>query len=422
MGDVHEPWPTCTVGTCAGIRLPGKRRCLAHAEAANRLLALEAITDGDPVDVRGVPLDAKLLEHLLDALPTSERGGRVWTRARLDGATILPADGPLDLSRHEFAEAVSFRGLVAHRPVLMHDVHAENATFTGSAFDEQLDAQGAVFRGPARFDDAEFPAGLALDGARFGQSLDLRRTIADDVTLTDAKFGTDIDFSLANFVRLDMRDATVERDVVFYGATVTDAAMQGVTIGGQVYGVRARIAGWEPQPRRAVAVQPSDWVAVPVQPDPTVAALGVGPAWRPELLPEPDAAYHWLTVEEQVGGTYGLQVCPWPTADSAGRPVFDEDRTVLTAVDAAALRELLDERLGEHQTRIGTVYAVKLAPEFDPLPEHLSGEPAQAVVGTPVDVTAAAREAAQAAAMATVMKPLDPQTDAALVGALGGAE
>jgi uncharacterized protein YjbI with pentapeptide repeats len=428
---MHETWPTCTVGDCVGIRLPGKRRCIAHAEAANRLLALEAITDGDPVDLRGVSLDERLLEQVVDALPSSVRGGKVWLRARLDGATIVRADAPLDLSGHEFVDAVSFRGVLAHRPVLMQNVSAERATFTGSAFAEQLDASGAVFRGPARFDDAEFPGGLALDGARFGESCDLRRTIAADVTLTGASIGTDIDFSLANFVRLDMRDARVARDVVFYAATVTDAAMTGISIGDQVFGVRARIAGWEPQPRRAVAgAQPSDWIAVPVQADPTTAAAGAGPAWRPELLPEPDAEqFRWVTVEEWVGsgagasnggGTIGLQVSPWPTADSAGRPQFDEDRTVVAAVDADALIGLLAERLGQHRMRIGSVYAMRLAPEYDPLPEDrtLSGELDDAVVGTPVDITSTAREAAHASAMATVMKPLDPQSDAALIGAL----
>lgn len=423
---MYEPWPTCTVGDCAGIRLPGKRRCLAHAEAANRLLALAAITDGDPVDLRGVGLDARLLDHVVNALPLGMSGRRVWTRARLDGASILAADTPLDLSGHEFAESVSFRGLRAKRPVSMREISAEHAVFTGAAFAERLDARGAVFRGPARFDDAEFPGGLVVDGARFGQSCDLRRLIADDVSLTGATIGTYLDLSLANLVRLDMRHARVGWHLVFYAATVTEAAMDGIIIGEQVFGARARIAGWEPQPRRAVAgAQPADWRPVPVHTDPTLALDAVGAPWRPELLGGQDPAQvRWVTVEEWVGtasggpsagGTIGLQVCPWPTAGPAGRPRFDEDNTVLAAVDAVAFDALLTERLDVHRLRVGTVFAMRVAAD-----RSLADDLSAAILDVPVDVTEAAREAAHAATMATVMTPLDPEADATLIGALAG--
>lgn len=427
---MYEPWPTCTTNSCAGVRLPGKRRCLAHAEAANRLLALEAITDGDPVDLRGVPLDARLLGQIVDALPVGVGGAKIWEQARFDGARILADEEPLDLSGHEFARSVSWRGARAQRPVLMRRMHAENAVFTGCGFAERLDASDAVFRGPARFDDAEFPGGLDLDGAQFGQLLDLRRTIAADVTLTGASIGTDVDFSLANLVVLDMQQARVERDVVFHAATVTEAAMSGIAIGGQVFGMRARVAGWEPRPRRAVAgAQPTDWRPVPVPADPTVA-MAEAPAWRADLLDGQDAtAVWWVTVEEWVGasasgpsggGTIGLQLCPWPTADGAGRPRFDEDSTLVAAVDAEALLGLLAARLGTgHRPRVGTVYAMRLGP----LPGDRTlgaDELAAVIVGTPVDITAVAREVAHAASMATVMPPLDPRADATLIGALAG--
>lgn len=432
--DVRAPWPTCTTGDCVGVRLPGLRRCLAHAERQHHALALEDIAAGGPIDLRGVPLDERLLGGIIDALPRGSHGP-IWERPLFDGATIGAAPAPLDLSGHEFAGATSFRGVRARRAVLLRGAFLENAEFTGAVFDEPLDADGARFRGWARFDEAQFPSGLSLARARFGNGVDLRRTIAGDVGLAGASIGTDIDFSLANFVLLDMRNARVDRDVVFHSATVAEATMAGIETHGHVYGVRARIAGWEPQPQRAViGERPADW-----RPDPPPVPEGELPPWRSNLLPDGDSTdYWWVAVEEWVGagrvreagGTIGLQLSPWPSADQAGRPVFDEAGVRIATVDADALHSFLASRFGqEHEVRIGAVYAVRVRPSCDEVPEDRKlsvDELEQAVVGVPIDVTRTAREAAQAAAMATVMRPLDPQRDAALITALeretGGQE
>lgn len=423
---MRAPWPTCTAGECVGVRLPGQWQCLAHAEQPHHASALEEIAAGAPIDLRGVPLDEGLLSRIIAALPRGSRGPS-WERPLFDGATITAAATPLDLHGHEFAGAASFRGVRGHRAVLLRGAALENAEFTGAVFDEPLDADGARFRGWARFDEAEFGSGLTLAGARFGNGIDLRRTIAGEVNLAGASIGTDIDFSLADFARLDMRNATVGRDVVFHAATVATAVMSGIEIGGQIYGVRARLAGWSPQPQRAVVGErPTDW-----QPDPPAVALSELPPWRGDLLPGPEYQdYRWVTVEEwvgagrgrDIGGTIGLQVAPWPSADPAGRPVFDEAGIRIVTVAADVLHAFLADRLGDEQElRIGAVYAVRVRPECEPVPANRTlslDDLEQTVLGVPADVTTTAREAAHAATMATLMRPLDPHRDATIISAL----
>jgi hypothetical protein len=98
-------WPTCDESGCIGIRLPPGSKCLAHATARRRAVALRQLHQTGEIDARGIPITAALLEDILAAAPHHP----TFATARFDQATFRANAG---------FEQATFRGDAwFHRPI-----------------------------------------------------------------------------------------------------------------------------------------------------------------------------------------------------------------------------------------------------------------------------------------------------------------
>ncbi|MFD8979773.1 SAV_2336 N-terminal domain-related protein [Streptomyces sp. NPDC059564] len=163
-----DNWPRCGFDAspdrpsgCAGIRIPGRSRCLAHLPPDALDAHLNTLGAGSPVDYRGTTFTGGLLLRVLDAL----REGRV---------------GPVRLGAARFTGAVFEDAWEGAGAVLDGEADFTRARFAaGAHFD------GAAFRGEALFRRAEFADGAAFDGSEFAGRADFR----DAVFRCDAEFG-----------------------------------------------------------------------------------------------------------------------------------------------------------------------------------------------------------------------------------------
>jgi hypothetical protein len=138
--------------------------------------------------------------------------------------------------------------------------------------------------------------------------------------------------------------------------------------------------------------------------------------------------YRYLVIDEIVGGSVGLALCPWPQTDEAGRLIFAAGATYMIGCESNDLLTFLREHrlpreLRERQLRIGDVFAVRPLPGvLDQLGEELEAprrlepllRPEQWILPPVYDVTADAREEAKTAFYAAVAPTLDPEEAAEL--------
>ncbi|MGH3518761.1 MAG: pentapeptide repeat-containing protein [Haloechinothrix sp.] len=423
------PWATCTVENCAGIRLPGRFLCLAHADERSRAVALGRITGNAEVDLRGLSLDNGLLTRVLRALPRDEQDRPLWNTLKLDGATIEPGP-PLDLAGHEFTTRTSWRCAWFLRPVILRNAQLTRADFRDADFDEHLDAEGVTFVGCPRFDDTRFHGGVTFDDAWFDSGFDMRRASASEVLLANATVHTVADVSLTRFGTLDLSGGRVFGDLIADGAHIARVVLTGTEIDGVVRDAGAAVSTWEPTFTAAADIE-----------GPALTASGVGVRevglWRAELLGDARPQdYRWVTIEEWVGhseladgevgyhgGIIGLQIAPWPGVDATGKPLFDESAIQIVAVQADALTAALRDLLGDAFTplHVGDVYAMRW--EREPTQPGSGGpldEAALRALGIvhATDTTGQAREAAKAAFWSVHVPTLDAESDAQLINAM----
>ncbi|WP_404954900.1 SAV_2336 N-terminal domain-related protein [Streptomyces sp. 147326] len=153
-------WPTCGLGAskalpagCAGIRLPGYDRCLAHLEPQEEHVYLGTLGPGSPVDFRGTTFDQGLLRRLLAAL--REPGPHP---ARL---------GPADFDRAAFVDDWDEEGAE----------FLDRASFVRAQFVGRARLGGSTFAGPVSFDGAVFLGVGDFDRCRFHRATRFRRTV-----------------------------------------------------------------------------------------------------------------------------------------------------------------------------------------------------------------------------------------------------
>ncbi|MFB0631446.1 SAV_2336 N-terminal domain-related protein [Streptomyces sp. AB3(2024)] len=194
----RDGWPRCGADAaperpsgCAGVRVPGHSRCLAHLPPAPRDAYLGTLGPGSPLDFRGTTFAEGLLTALLDAVRDPRTG-----RMRL---------GP--------------------------------ALFTGAVFDDGWEAGEAVFGGEADFTRALFAAGADFDGAAFPGEVSFRRAdfaeragfreveFEGGADFRDAVFGHEADFSYVTWRQeICFRGAVVEGVARLHAATAHDTA------------------------------------------------------------------------------------------------------------------------------------------------------------------------------------------------------
>lgn len=163
-------------------------------------------------------------------------------------------------------------------------------------------------------------------------------------------------------------------------------------------------------------------------PDESPKLTGLAP-WRPQLLAglRPDLGglvaggeLAYVVVDELDAGVAGLVISEWPRVDELGRLRFELEADVRVAVDAAALQELLGERVpvassggeavaGELRRRrlvVGDVFAAPLR-ERPAEDVETPGDPRRWLGSPIVDLSSEAREAAKVQYYAAVAHVLD---------------
>jgi uncharacterized protein YjbI with pentapeptide repeats len=136
-------WDTCEVAGCFGIRLPGSKLCLAHADRKLRVEYLRGISSGQSPDFRGVRFSDELLRELWAALPVAG-DKRVFRSPVFDWATF-EGEGAFG------AMSVVGKASFAHATFLDH------ASFSLSDFSAFADFNGTKFLGlQAAFNYTEF--------------------------------------------------------------------------------------------------------------------------------------------------------------------------------------------------------------------------------------------------------------------------
>jgi Pentapeptide repeats (9 copies) len=165
----REPdWPVCGRGGCIGVLVEGQEACLAHLGSCARKLALAALAPGAGLDLRGMPIDAELLQQVLAALRPGDGPAKVgdvrFDRAQFSGIAVFEGvrfageawfeearfSGEARFDKAQFSERAVFRGVRFD----------EAAVFNSAQFDQDAEFLGAEFTGMAWFVEAKF-AGMA---------------------------------------------------------------------------------------------------------------------------------------------------------------------------------------------------------------------------------------------------------------------
>jgi hypothetical protein len=211
-------WPTCDEPGCIGIRLPRGDKCLAHATARRRTLALRRLHQTGEIDARGIPITEALLEQILAAAPHDTTNHSTFATARFNQATFqgnARFDGASFQGDAGFT-AATFQGTAWFTEATFQGtVWFDGAPFQGVAW-----FTGATFQQDARFIEATFQDGAWFTGATFGGHARFEKaTFGGDAWFTRATFG--------GHARFD--EVTFGGDVWLSGATFQDFAGFGGT-------------------------------------------------------------------------------------------------------------------------------------------------------------------------------------------------
>jgi uncharacterized protein YjbI with pentapeptide repeats len=150
----REPdWPVCGRSGCIGVPVKGQEACLAHMDSEARKLALAALAPGADLDLRGVPINAELLQQVLDALRLGDDP---------------PTAGEVRFDRAQFSGIAVFEGVRFAGEVWFEEAgFSEEARFDRAQFSERAVFRGVRFYGAAVFNGAQFVREAEFSGARF---------------------------------------------------------------------------------------------------------------------------------------------------------------------------------------------------------------------------------------------------------------
>jgi uncharacterized protein YjbI with pentapeptide repeats len=211
MGGEQPRWTTCSHDGCIGRRLPTAALCLAHAaeEAPDVFDAeLKRIGEEGTVDLRGVTINAELLNRLLAAAP-QEDNRPTFAAAQFHRATFQDAAW--------FSEATFHGTAVFDEATFEDDAGFTEATFHGTAgfvkanFHAEAKFDGATFHRMAWFAEAAFQGEVGFDEVTFQDHAEFFQatfhswtmfagaTFQDHAGFFDATFHATIDFTEAAF-------------------------------------------------------------------------------------------------------------------------------------------------------------------------------------------------------------------------------
>lgn len=204
IDDPAVDWVQCgyasTAGPagCVGIRLPGRRRCLAHETPADRDAYLGRLRPGSEVDLRGTTFADGLLERLLSSLRDPETGHVRMRQALFDRARFVEDWATVG---GEFEGRASFNRAVFEAQATFDAAHFKGsasfgrtdfrngATFDASVFDREVTFVRADFDGNAGFTEAVFAEGLDMTWAQvWGRARMSRMRVRGAADLAHAVF------------------------------------------------------------------------------------------------------------------------------------------------------------------------------------------------------------------------------------------
>ncbi|MGI5291707.1 pentapeptide repeat-containing protein [Nonomuraea polychroma] len=194
-------WVTCAYAVaCTGIATRPSGLCLAHLPPEQLPEALDQMSPGRLLDLRGTTVTSDLLSRVLEAI--GDRPGRArLDRVRFTGDVRLSGvtfagdvsldgarfdrlasffgarfEGNVSLAGARFARELSFHGVTVRGHVsLDRAMMARDALFSQAVFGHGLSCERARFDGYATFDGARLGDGAAFRGARFGRTLSFRK-------------------------------------------------------------------------------------------------------------------------------------------------------------------------------------------------------------------------------------------------------
>ncbi|RBQ21485.1 hypothetical protein DP939_01890 [Spongiactinospora rosea] len=228
-------WATCSA--CMGAAHPEYGRCLAHLTPDEIDAVLTATPPGTAgrvrgrpapaIDLRGVRVPARLLEHVLGAT-----GGRLG-RARFDHAVF---DGDARFGATVFEGDASFDHACFHGLASFYDAHfATNVSFRAAHFAGHLSFSEADVNGYAVFDGASVGGDAVFDAAGFGKDASFHGSVFfGPASFDGARFAGNAGFRTARFRRVvSFRRTVFERHVSFAAACFSAAAyLAPSTVGG----------------------------------------------------------------------------------------------------------------------------------------------------------------------------------------------
>jgi hypothetical protein len=196
---MNSGWPTCRRGDpsspCPGVRVGGGDACWVHLDRAQLEAALDDVSPGDDLNLRGTEVLPGLLLSILYRMRVAgvgqaRVGSALCERASFpDGA---PFGGTIFLRAADFSEAV-FGGIAAFNDAefcgcaRFDDSKFEVARFGASKFGGDVSFLNANVMTELKLESVSITGALSLDGIRAAGQVDVRAA-ATSVTCTHGLF------------------------------------------------------------------------------------------------------------------------------------------------------------------------------------------------------------------------------------------
>jgi uncharacterized protein YjbI with pentapeptide repeats len=231
--DDHVPTPgdkTCASkqeggeGPCPGRKAHGFKHCLAHLEPAQLDQFLQSLGPGAELDAAGTPIDAELLDRILQAV-RDEAGHPVFGSVSFEDAKFTEA---ADFKGAKFTGFANFIGAQFKEAADFKN----SADFKGAQFRKGAGFAKASFSKWADFSDAQFAGDAHFTGAGLGDSYFESAKFTGAATFaevhfriahfTGAKFAGDAIFVAADFSREARFEGAQFRQATYLGPLTAD--------------------------------------------------------------------------------------------------------------------------------------------------------------------------------------------------------
>jgi uncharacterized protein YjbI with pentapeptide repeats len=179
-------WPSCCEPRCRGAGVGSSGHCVAHADSHEFEAYLRDLTEGHPLDLRGVHVMDTLMTRLLSALPHDADGRITIGEILLEGSFIeceaifagVVFTKVADFQRASFAQGATFDGARFADAARFDGATFEaDVSFVDAAFDSDATFGGVTFKGETSFDRAAFGGVVWFDGSMFAQVATFARAI-----------------------------------------------------------------------------------------------------------------------------------------------------------------------------------------------------------------------------------------------------